>query len=76
MGEGRLAKPQLRNLHLTRIKKSLGIMVGIVTAVGLGYKLFVIDVYERKMEEFYKHYDAEKSLKRMDEAGLMQSTSG
>lgn len=54
MAEGRLAKPQLRNLHLTRVKKSLGIMVGLVTAIGLGYKVFVIDVYERKMEEFYK----------------------
>lgn len=54
MSEGRLPKPQLRNLHVSNIKKSLGIVTVLCATVGLAWKTLVSDVYERKVEEFYK----------------------
>ncbi|XP_017890840.1 uncharacterized protein LOC108631435 [Ceratina calcarata] len=76
MGEKRLAKPQLRDLHLSRVRKNMGIMLTVSALGGLAFKLLVSDVYERKFEEFYKTYDAEASLKKMNEAGLMDSYKG
>ena len=73
MSEGRLAKPQLRNLHVSKVKKSLGIAIVLSGTTGLLWKTLVSDVYERKVEEFYKTYDPMKSLQRMNEAGLMES---
>ncbi|XP_003705700.1 cytochrome c oxidase subunit cyclope [Megachile rotundata] len=76
MPEGRIPKPELRNLHLAYVKKGLTSMIGFTALVGLTYKIFVIDSYERKMTEFYKNYDPEKSFQRMVDAGLMQSAGG
>ncbi|XP_033199037.1 uncharacterized protein LOC117238712 [Bombus vosnesenskii] len=73
MSEGRLPKPQLRNLHVSKVKKSLGIVTVLCATVGITWKTLVSDVYERKVEEFYKTYDPMKSLQRMNEAGLMES---
>ncbi|KOC62414.1 Cytochrome c oxidase subunit 6C [Habropoda laboriosa] len=75
MSEGRIPKPQLRDLHITKAGKSLGI--GVVVAVGCGitYKLCISNPHNRKVEEFYKTYDPMKSLKIMNDAGLMESTS-
>ncbi|XP_078044935.1 cytochrome c oxidase subunit cyclope [Augochlora pura] len=73
MSEGRLAKPQLRNLHVTYTRKSLVVMLAVTISCGLAYKLGVADPQARKIEQFYKTYDPEASLKKMNAAGLMQS---
>ncbi|EZA56196.1 hypothetical protein DMN91_000520 [Ooceraea biroi] len=68
-----LPKPQLRGLHAAQIKKNLVGMFAISTTVALAYKIFVKDVRAQRYKDFYKTYDAEKQLKIMNEAGLMQS---
>ncbi|XP_076376932.1 cytochrome c oxidase subunit cyclope [Megalopta genalis] len=73
MSEGRLEKPQLRNLHITYTRRSLGLMLGGTIISGIIYKLAVADPQARQIEEFYKTYNAEASLKKMNDAGLMQS---
>lgn len=73
MSEGRLAKPQLRNLHVSKVRGSLMRVAVLCATAGLTWKMCVSDVYERKVEEFYKTYDPMKSLQRMNEAGLMES---
>ncbi|XP_011863876.1 PREDICTED: cytochrome c oxidase subunit 6C [Vollenhovia emeryi] len=68
-----LEKPQLRNLHVTQITKSItkALVLGFVSAVM--FKVFVADRRKQKYADFYKTYDAEKQLKIMNDAGLMQS---
>ncbi|XP_076748749.1 cytochrome c oxidase subunit cyclope [Xylocopa sonorina] len=73
MAEGRLPKPQLRNLHLNGVKRNLVVSLVVTAISGIAYKLLVNDPYERKVEEFYKNYDPMAALKVMNEAGLMQS---
>ncbi|KOX76310.1 Cytochrome c oxidase subunit 6C [Melipona quadrifasciata] len=73
MSEKRLPKPQLRGLHVTRIKRSFAIAGLLCATTGMAWKLLVIDTYNQKVEDFYKTYDAEKSLDRMNKAGLMES---
>ncbi|PBC29022.1 Cytochrome c oxidase subunit [Apis cerana cerana] len=73
MAEGKLPKPQLRDLHLSRVRRTLGIAALLCTFTGMSWKILVTDRYERKAEEFYKTYDPMKSLQIMNEAGLMES---
>ena len=73
MSEGRLAKPQLRNLHIAQVKKGLVGALGLSLIATLSLKFFVTDVQERKIENFYKTYDPAKALEVMNNAGLMQS---
>ncbi|KAG5334093.1 COX6C oxidase, partial [Acromyrmex charruanus] len=68
-----IAKPQLRGLLTSQIKKNLVSMLVISISAGLAYKIFVADKRKKRYAEFYKTYDAEKQLKIMNEAGLMQS---
>ena len=73
MSEGRLAKPQLRNLHIAQVKKSLVGGLALAFIATLSLKLLVTDVQERRIENFYKTYDPAKALEVMNNAGLMQS---
>ena len=73
MPEGRLAKPQLRNLHIAQVKKGLVGALTLSLIVTFSLKFFVTDVQERKIENFYKTYDPVKALEVMNNAGLMQS---
>ncbi|XP_076643207.1 cytochrome c oxidase subunit cyclope [Halictus rubicundus] len=75
MSEGRLPKPQLRNLHITHTRKHLIGMLIFGLGSGAFYKIVFADAASRRIEAFYKTYDPEASLKIMDEAGLMQSSS-
>ncbi|KYN23014.1 PREDICTED: cytochrome c oxidase subunit 6C [Trachymyrmex cornetzi] len=68
-----IAKPQLRGLLTSQIKKNLIAMMIASISAGLAYKILVADKRKRRYAEFYKTYDAEKQLKIMNEAGLMQS---
>ncbi|CAL7944378.1 unnamed protein product [Xylocopa violacea] len=73
MSEGRLPKPNLRNLHLSGVKKNLIVSVMVTAISGIAYKYLVNEPYERKVENFYKTYDPMAALKVMNEAGLMES---
>ncbi|KZC12185.1 Cytochrome c oxidase subunit 6C, partial [Dufourea novaeangliae] len=73
MSQAHLAKPQLRHLHRTHATKSLLIMSVISLTAGFLYKALVSDPAAKRVEDFYKSYDPEASLKRMNDAGLMQS---
>ncbi|KAF3425034.1 hypothetical protein E2986_13276 [Frieseomelitta varia] len=73
MSEKRLPKPQLRGLHVARIKRSFGIAALICVVTSVSWKVLVMDTYNRKVEDFYKTYDPMKSLDRMNKAGLMES---
>ncbi|XP_015586608.1 cytochrome c oxidase subunit 6C-2 [Cephus cinctus] len=70
---GKLPKPQLRNLLISNTKKHLVAMVIVSISSALTFKYLVADPRKQKYADFYKTYDAEKSLKRMIDAGLMQS---
>lgn len=54
MAEGRLAKPQLRNLHYTYIKRHLVGLVAVSLTTVVAYKYFIADVHNAKIENFYK----------------------
>ncbi|XP_076633608.1 cytochrome c oxidase subunit cyclope [Colletes latitarsis] len=73
MSETRLAKPNLRNFHLTRAKRNLPIVLGVSVLTGIVYKVLISDPFDRKMSDFYKTYDPAVALKKMNAAGLMQS---
>ncbi|XP_012536776.1 cytochrome c oxidase subunit 6C [Monomorium pharaonis] len=68
-----IAKPQLRGLLMTQIKKNIVGMLIVSFGVAYAYKVLVADKRKQRYTEFYKTYDAEKQLKIMNEAGLMQS---
>ncbi|XP_076249839.1 cytochrome c oxidase subunit cyclope isoform X2 [Calliopsis andreniformis] len=73
MSEGRLAKPQLRDLHRSYVKKGLvGVLItGFLTAAA--FKALIADIESNKIDNFYKTYDPMKSLEKMENAGLMDS---
>ncbi|XP_024876026.1 cytochrome c oxidase subunit 6C [Temnothorax curvispinosus] len=66
-------KPQLRNLHTSQIKRNLVGMMIISVSAALAFKVLVADKRKQRYADFYKTYDAEKQLKIMNDAGLMQS---
>ena len=68
-----LAKPQLRGLHASQIKKNLVGMLVVSVSTALLFKVLVVDKRKQRYADFYKTYDAEKQLKIMNDAGLMQS---
>ncbi|XP_032679798.1 cytochrome c oxidase subunit 6C [Odontomachus brunneus] len=67
------AKPQLRGLLTSQIQKNLIGMSIISISAALAFKILVADRRKQRYADFYKTYDAEKQLKIMNEAGLMQS---
>ncbi|XP_011166781.1 cytochrome c oxidase subunit 6C [Solenopsis invicta] len=68
-----IEKPQLRGLHTTSIRRNIiGVLI-ISFATAYSYKILVTDKRKQRYANFYKTYDAEKQLKIMNEAGLMQS---
>ncbi|KAL0129026.1 hypothetical protein PUN28_004020 [Cardiocondyla obscurior] len=68
-----IEKPQLRNLLRTQVKKNMVGMILISVGIAYAFKVFVADKRKQRYVEFYRTYDAEKQLKIMNEAGLMQS---
>jgi len=67
------AKPQLRGLLASSLKKQV-VIAGVLGVVSvLAVKHFVQDARLKRYEEFYKHYDAEKDFERMRRAGVYRS---
>ncbi|XP_076227312.1 cytochrome c oxidase subunit cyclope [Nomia melanderi] len=73
MSEGRLPKPNLRNLQASKARGNFLQLALSCIAVGAAYKFLVADVTQRRIEEFYKTYDPDAALKVMNDAGLMHS---
>ncbi|GIX93771.1 COX6C domain-containing protein [Caerostris darwini] len=67
----RIAKPQLRGLFRSYLKKhiSIAIVLGIVGSIA--WKIGVMDPRKRAYADFYRTYDADKEYKRMKEAGVL-----
>ncbi|KAG8310501.1 cytochrome c oxidase subunit 6C [Homalodisca vitripennis] len=68
-----VAKPQLRRLLETNIKRNLTIAIGLSFVAGAAYKWGVLEARKKKYAEFYKNYDADKEFERMKKAGVFQS---
>ncbi|KAL6257022.1 hypothetical protein P5V15_011957 [Pogonomyrmex californicus] len=68
-----LEKPQLRGLHMSQIRKNLVGMLIVSFSAAFAFKVMVVDKRKQRYADFYKTYDAEKQLKIMNDAGLMQS---
>ncbi|KAJ8925889.1 hypothetical protein NQ315_009741 [Exocentrus adspersus] len=69
----KVAKPQLRGLLHTQIKKNL-LLTGISVVVAAVYMRFVFgDQRKRNYAEFYKNYDIDKEFDRMRNKGLFES---
>lgn len=49
-----VAKPQLRGLLQSQIKKNLFVAIGLCVVVGVAQKIFVNDARKAKYAEFYK----------------------
>lgn len=50
-----IAKPQLRGLHISQIKKNLIGMIIISTCAAYAFKVFVADRRKQKYADFYKY---------------------
>ncbi|KAF4518810.1 hypothetical protein B566_EDAN008138 [Ephemera danica] len=68
-----IAKPQMRGLLNSSIKKNL-IISGVLCVISVfAMKFGFNDVRKAKYAEFYKTYDAEKDFERMRKTGVLQS---
>ncbi|XP_033225038.1 cytochrome c oxidase subunit 6C-like [Belonocnema kinseyi] len=68
-----IPKPPMRRMHINQVKKQL---VGMVVFVGIGTMIFrqlYVERRKKRYDEFYKTYDCDAALQRMNDAGLMQS---
>ncbi|KAL7296324.1 hypothetical protein TKK_0010338 [Trichogramma kaykai] len=70
---GAIPKPQLKRLLEAKIKASLVGAVAVTALSGVLWYSLVMAPRKKAYADFYKTYDAEKQLKIMCDAGLMQS---
>ncbi|KAL8181851.1 UNVERIFIED_CONTAM: Cytochrome c oxidase subunit 6C [Gekko kuhli] len=73
MSSALLAKPQMRGLLASRLKKHLIAVSILSVGIIFGFKFGVSDPRKRAYAEFYKNYDAAKEFEAMREAGVFQS---
>ncbi|GLH04811.1 hypothetical protein R5R35_010137 [Gryllus longicercus] len=69
----RLAKPQLRGLLNSSIKKNLSVAIVLSIISGIAWKVGVCDVRKKLYADFYRTYDAEADFQRMKNAGVFTS---
>ncbi|CAB3229424.1 unnamed protein product [Arctia plantaginis] len=67
------AKPQMRGLLNSQIKKNLIVSLVLAGISGVAFKMIIGDTRKRKYAEFYRTYDAEKEFEEMKKKGLFQS---
>ncbi|CAG4938954.1 unnamed protein product [Colias eurytheme] len=68
-----VAKPQMRGLLNTAIKRNLIISLVLAGVSAVAFKQLVGNERKRKYAEFYRTYDAEKEFEEMRAKGLFQS---
>ncbi|XP_053618464.1 cytochrome c oxidase subunit 6C-like [Plodia interpunctella] len=67
------AKPQMRGLLNSAIKRNLIVAITLSAISGFAFKQLVGNERKRKYAEFYRTYDAEKEFEEMRKKGLFQS---
>nr|XP_056710751.1 cytochrome c oxidase subunit 6C-2 [Euleptes europaea] len=73
MSSALLAKPQMRGLLASRLKKHIVIAFMFSFGCAALYKFGVAEPRKRAYAEFYKNYDPMKTFEAMREAGIFQS---
>ncbi|XP_015261343.1 PREDICTED: cytochrome c oxidase subunit 6C [Gekko japonicus] len=73
MSSALLAKPQMRGLLASRLKKHLVVLSILSLGIIVGFKFGVSEPRKRAYAEFYKNYDFAKEFEAMREAGIFQS---
>ncbi|KAA0185734.1 hypothetical protein HAZT_HAZT005942 [Hyalella azteca] len=68
-----IAKPQLRGLLASHIKRNIAISTFASIAAAAGYYYGVAKPRKQKYAEFYKNYDEAKSFERQRKTGLFQA---
>ncbi|CAG9792913.1 unnamed protein product [Diatraea saccharalis] len=68
-----VAKPQMRGLLNSVIKRNLIVAITLAGISGFAFKILVGDARKRRYAEFYRTYDAEKDFEEMRKKGLFQS---
>ncbi|XP_077283448.1 cytochrome c oxidase subunit 6C-like [Arctopsyche grandis] len=68
-----IAKPQLRGLLNSAIKKHLSIAIVFSLTTAVLWKTVVADPRRKKYADFYRDYDAEKEFEIMKSKGVFQS---
>ncbi|XP_026332786.1 cytochrome c oxidase subunit 6C-1 isoform X2 [Hyposmocoma kahamanoa] len=67
------AKPQLRGLLNSTIKRNLIVSLTLAAISGIAFKQLVGTQRKQRYAEFYRTYDAEKEFEEMKSKGLFQS---
>ncbi|KAG5681076.1 hypothetical protein PVAND_010542 [Polypedilum vanderplanki] len=67
-----IAKPQLRGLLASQIKKNLIVAGVIVTVLVTSTKFLRNEPRKKAYAEFYKNYDPDAAFQRMVDGGYMQ----
>ncbi|XP_064605924.1 cytochrome c oxidase subunit 6C-like [Liolophura sinensis] len=75
MSASQLAKPQLRGLLKSRVKRDFGIAFAFSAVCTVAYKFLVNEPRKAKYAEFYKTYDAQADFERMKKEGVFQSVT-
>ncbi|XP_034826610.1 cytochrome c oxidase subunit 6C-like [Maniola hyperantus] len=68
-----IAKPEMRGLLNTVIKRNLIISLALAGFAGFLTKQLVSNPRKKRYAEFYRTYDAEKEFEEMRKKGLFQS---
>ncbi|RVE50790.1 hypothetical protein evm_004539 [Chilo suppressalis] len=68
-----IAKPQMRGLLNSVIKKNLTVAITLSIISGFAFKVLVGDARKQRYAEFYRTYDADKEFEEMKKKGLFQS---
>ncbi|CAG5131813.1 unnamed protein product [Candidula unifasciata] len=66
------SKPVLRNLLMSETKVNFVIALTSALVVSAAYKFGVEHRRKRKIDEFFKTYDAEAAFERMQKAGVFR----
>ncbi|KAG5683494.1 hypothetical protein PVAND_012771 [Polypedilum vanderplanki] len=67
-----IAKPQLRRLLSSQIKRNLFFATVLVTGLTSGFYFLRNKPRKQDYAEFYRTYDADKAFQRMLDGGYMQ----
>ncbi|XP_071964833.1 cytochrome c oxidase subunit 6C-1-like [Antedon mediterranea] len=68
-----IARPQMRGLLTSALKKHFLIGTTLAVAAAYGTKVYMLDNRKKAYEAFYKDYDMMKDFERMRELGVFHS---
>lgn len=68
-----LAKPQMRGMHNSLVKRNISFSVVAALVSGVSYYYAVAVPRKQRIADFYLNYDEEKSFARMRASGLLST---